>query len=122
LETANKTLLENNVRSVEQVQKLPFNVVVFSEDMIRRNRKLKDFLYTNLYRNYRVQRMAVKADRILSELFALYLDEPAILPKHVLLNVEEKEIKRVICDYIAGMTDRYAIDEYKKLFDPTILP
>ena len=116
LETANKTLLENNV------QKLPFNVVVFSEDMIRRNRKLKDFLYSNLYRNYRVQRMAVKADRILSELFALYLDEPAILPKHVLLNVEEKEIKRVICDYIAGMTDRYAIDEYKKLFDPTILP
>ena len=122
LETANKTLLENNVRSVEQVQKLPFNVVVFSEDMIRRNRKLKDFLYSYLYRNYRVQRMAVKADRILSELFALYLDEPAILPKHVLLNVEEKEIKRVICDYIAGMTDRYAIDEYKKLFDPTILP
>lgn len=122
LETANKTLLENNVRSVEQVQKLPFNVVVFSEDMIRRNRKLKDFLYSNLYRNYRVQRMAVKADRILSELFALYLDEPAILPKHVLLNVEDKEIKRVICDYIAGMTDRYAIDEYKKLFDPTILP
>jgi dGTPase len=122
LETANKTLLENNVRSVEQVQKLPFNVVVFSEDMIRRNRKLKDFLYSNLYRNYRVQRMAVKADRILSELFALYLDEPAILPKHVLLNVDDKEIKRVICDYIAGMTDRYAIDEYKKLFDPTILP
>ena len=66
--------------------------------------------------------MAVKADRILSELFALYLDEPAILPKHVLLNVDDKEIKRVICDYIAGMTDRYAIDEYKKLFDPTILP
>lgn len=122
LETANKTLLENNVRSVEQVQKLPFNVVVFSEDMIRRNRKLKDFLYSNLYRNYRVQRMAVKADRILSELFTLYLDEPAILPKHVLLNVDDKEIKRVICDYIAGMTDRYAIDEYKKLFDPTILP
>ena len=122
LETANKSLLENNVRSVEQVQKLPFNVVVFSEDMIRRNRKLKDFLYSNLYRNYRVQRMAVKADRILSELFALYLEEPAILPKHVLMNVEEKDIKRVICDYIAGMTDRYAIDEYKKLFDPTILP
>lgn len=122
LETANKTLFENNVRSVDQVQKLPFNVVVFSEDMIRRNRKLKDFLYSNLYRNYRVQRMSVKADRILSELFTLYLDEPTILPKHVLLKVDDKDIKRVICDYIAGMTDRYAIDEYKKLFDPTILP
>jgi len=122
LESAEKIIRDNSIRSVEQVQKMNFNVIVFSEEMTRKNRKLKDFLYSNLYRNYRVQRMSVKAERILSELFELYMKEPLILPKHVQLKQNDQQIERVICDYIAGMTDRYAIDEYNKLFDPTILP
>lgn len=122
LSTAEKLLRENAIHSVDQVQKLNFNLIVFSEEMSRRNRKLKDFLYANLYRNYRVQRMSVKADRILTELFTLYKDQPAILPKHVLEKTADSSLERTICDYIAGMTDRYAIDEYNKLFDPTILP
>jgi len=122
LETAEKIIRDNSIRSVEQVQKMNFNVIVFSEEMTRKNRKLKDFLYSNLYRNYRVQRMSVKAERILSELFELYKKEPLILPKHVQIKLNIQQIERVICDYIAGMTDRYAIDEYMKLFDPTILP
>ncbi|PKN87202.1 MAG: deoxyguanosinetriphosphate triphosphohydrolase [Chloroflexi bacterium HGW-Chloroflexi-8] len=122
LETAEKIIRDNSIRSVEQVQKMNFNVIVFSEEMTRKNRKLKDFLYSNLYRNYRVQRMSVKAERILTELFELYMKEPLILPKHVQIKINDQQIERVICDYIAGMTDRYAIDEYNKLFDPTILP
>lgn len=119
---ADKLLKENRVQSVEEVQKMAFNVIVFSEEMTRRNRKLKDFLYQNLYRHYRVQRMSVKADRLLTQLFNLFIDQPTILPHHIQDRLEDVSKERIICDYLAGMTDRYAIDEYNKLFDPAILP
>ncbi len=115
-------LRENNVRSVEDVQRLPFNVITFSEELTARNRQLKDFLYNNMYRNYRVVRMAVKAERLIGELFRAYCKEPTTLPGHVYKNIDKYGLERTVCDYIAGMTDRYAIEEYQKLFDPTTLP
>ncbi|MDO9087729.1 MAG: deoxyguanosinetriphosphate triphosphohydrolase [Anaerolineaceae bacterium] len=121
--TKTDALLKNySIRSVENVQKLAFNIVGFSEDMHRRNRTLKDFLFSNLYRHYRVQRMSFKADQILTKLFSTYIDEPTILPKHIQDRMQKSVPERVVCDYIAGMTDRFAVDEYQKLFDPTILP
>jgi dGTPase len=122
VETTDANLKRNNVQSVLELQKLPFNVVSFSEDLRRRNRELKDFLYKNLYRHYRVVRMAVKAERIISDLFKSYVAEPTILPFHVQSIIPQRGLERTICDYLAGMTDRYAIDEYQKLFDPTLLP
>lgn len=115
-------LMDSSVKSVEALQRLPYNVIGFSEDMHRRNRQLKDFLYANLYRHHRVVRMAVKAERIISELWHAYHDEPSMLPRHVHMLVEERGLERTICDYIAGMTDRYAIEEYNKLFDPETRP
>ncbi|MCI0519908.1 MAG: deoxyguanosinetriphosphate triphosphohydrolase [Chloroflexi bacterium] len=115
-------LLESGVKSVEELQALPYNVIGFSEDMHRRNRQLKDFLYANLYRHHRVMRMQVKAERILSDMFNAYRGEPAILPRHIFNHVEERGLERTICDYIAGMTDRFANDEYNKLFDPATKP
>jgi dGTPase len=115
-------LRESNVKSVEDLQRLPFNVIGFSEDMHRRNRQLKDFLYTKLYRHHRVVRMAVKAERIVNDLFASYKSEPAMLPQQVQNLVEERGLERTICDYIAGMTDRFAIEEHQKLLDPTTIP
>lgn len=115
-------LRESGVRSVDELQRLPYNVVGFSEDMRRRNRELKDFLFNNLYRHYRVMRMAVKAERILTALFNAYRSEPTILPKHVQELIPERGLERTVCDYIAGMTDRFAIEEHEKLFDPTRLP
>ena len=117
-----QALRRSGVRSPEQLQGLPYNVVGFSEDMYRRNRQLKDFLYTNLYRHYRVVRMAVKAEKIISDLFDAYKSEPSILPKHVQGLISERGLERTICDHIAGMTDRYAIEEHRKLFEPSILP
>ncbi len=117
--TTNQRLRESNVKSVEELQRLPYNVISFSEDMYRRNRQLKDFLFTNLYRHFRVVRMAVKSERIILELFNSYKDEPAMLPDHVQTYLPERGLERTICDYIAGMTDRFAIDEYHKLFDPS---
>ena len=64
--------------------------------------------------------MQVKAERIISDLFDAYRSEPLILPKHVQVNIDSQGLERTICDYIAGMTDRYAIEEHSKLFDPKI--
>lgn len=122
IETTDQRLRESMVRSVEELQRLPYNVISFSEDMHRRNRELKDFLYTNLYRHHRVMRMAVKSERILTELFHAYCETPAILPRHIQVNIEEHGLHRGICDYIAGMTDRFAIEEFEKLFDPQQKP
>ena len=80
---------------------------------------LKDYLMESLYRHYRVARMSIKAKRFIRELFEVYLNDPQQLPREQLDKITRGEDKkRVVCDYIAGMTDRYALDEYKKLFDP----
>ncbi len=122
IQSIDRMIRRSGIRNVEELQKLPYNVVGFSEDMHRRNRELKDFLFKNLYNHYRVVRMSVKADRILEDLFQAYAQEPAILPDQVQALIEKKGLEETICDYIAGMTDRFAIDEHQKLFDPTALP
>ncbi len=120
--TTAQRLRESGVQSVEELQRLPYNVVAFSETMTRRNRELKDFLYRNLYRHYRVVRMAVKAERIITDLFEAYTSEPATLPRHIHQWIEERGLYRAVCDYIAGMTDRFAIEEHQKLFNPLRRP
>ncbi len=122
LTTTTQRLRESSVGSVESLQKLDYNVAGFSEDMRRRNRELKDFLYTNLYRHPRVIRMQNKAERIISDIFQAYIDEPAMLPRHIQPTIEQAGLERAICDYIAGMTDRYAIQEHTKLFNPQARP
>ena len=122
VETTHSRLLESGVNSVAELQNLSYNVMSFSEDTYRRNRELKDFLYNKLYRHHRVVRMAVKAEQIINDLFVSYLAEPSILPDHIQRSAEEYGHERTICDYIAGMTDRFAIEEHKKLFDPVIKP
>jgi dGTPase len=115
-------LKESGAKSALDLQKLPYNVVGYSDDMRRRNRELKDFLFSKLYRHYRVVRMAVKAERIISELFEAYCDEPTILPNHVQKHIAQRGLERTICDHIAGMTDRYAVEEHQRLFDPFLKP
>ncbi len=113
----NLRIRESNVRSVEELQSLPYPVIGFSEDLHRRNRQLKDFLFTKLYRHYRVVRMAVKAERVLTDLFNAYTSEPSILPQHIQEQINEFGLQRTVCDYLAGMTDRFAIEEHQKIFD-----
>ncbi len=120
--TTGQRLRESGVKSVENLQRLDHNIASFSEDMHHRNRKLKDFLYANLYRHYRVIRMQDKAERLISYLFQAYQREPAMLPRHIEKRIDKIGLERTICDYIAGMTDRYAIQEHSKLFDPTVRP
>ncbi len=115
-------LKENAVQSSLEIQKLQHNVIGFSDDMLRRNRELKDFLFKKLYRHYRVVRMQVKAEKILEDLFNAYRMEAATLPDHIQSQIEGRGLERTICDYIAGMTDRYAIDEHQKLLNPQVKP
>ncbi|MFM8323169.1 MAG: deoxyguanosinetriphosphate triphosphohydrolase [Chloroflexota bacterium] len=122
INTTHARLRDSNVKSVEELQRLPYNVIGFSEDLHRRNRQMKDFLYSKLYRHYRVVRMQVKAETVLKDLFNAYRSEPTILPGHIQEQIPEVGLERKICDYIAGMTDRFAIEEHQKLFDPLIKP
>jgi dGTPase len=115
-------LKDSGAQSPLEIQKLSYNVIGFSEEMNRRNRELKDFLYNKMYRHYRVVRMQVKAERIVEELFNAYRDEPSTLPRQFQAFLEQRGLERTICDYIAGMTDRYAIEEHQKLFNPLEKP
>jgi dGTPase len=122
LEAADMRLKESRAKSALEIQKLAFNVIGFNEDLQRHNRELKDFLYAKLYRNYRVMRMQVKAERTIIDLFNSYRAEPLILPDHVQAWIPSRGLERTICDYIAGMTDRFAIDEHERLYDPYLKP
>lgn len=115
-------LKESGVKSALDIQRLTYNIIGYREDMQRRNRELKDFLFTKLYRHYRVVRMQVKAEHIVADLFTAYLAEPLILPDHVQQWIPGRGLERTICDYIAGMTDRYAIEEHARLHDPYLKP
>ena len=111
------------VRSVDDLQRLPHNVIGWGDTLGPENRQLKRFLFDNMYRHYRVVRMQVKAESILSALFGAYMSEPAQLPPEIRQRADDLgDPARAVCDYIAGMTDRYALDEHSKLFDPYTLP
>ncbi len=115
-------LKESAVKSPLDIQKLKTNVIGYSEEMQRRNRELKDFLYAKMYKHSRVVRMAVKAERVITYLFNAYKAEPSILPENVQAFIDKRGLERTICDYIAGMTDRFAIEEHEKLFNPLEKP
>jgi dGTPase len=118
VEQTRMNLTDAGIFSLDDVREQAVNLVKFSSDTARRNRDLKAFLYKNLYRHYKVERMRIKAERFLTMLFENYLQNPTLLPTSYQAKYEQYGRERVVSDYIAGMTDRYALDEYKRLFDP----
>ena len=122
IHATDQRLKESKATSALDLQKLKHNVIGYSEEMQSRNRELKDFLYKNLYRHYRVSRMQMKAERLITEIFNAYRAEPLMLPDTTQVDIEKRGLERTICDYIAGMTDRYTIEEYQKLFNPLEKP
>lgn len=113
-----KRIGKANITSHRQVATLPFPLVSFSSLMEEKNKQLKDFLAKNLYRHWRVIRMAKKAHRVINELFHSYFTEPDQLPPEIRKRANGESLCRIVCDYIAGMTDRFALDEHNKLFHP----
>jgi dGTPase len=108
------------VQTLADLRSLPHNVAGYSPLMQDLNKELKAYLLGNFYRHYRVMRMAAKARRLITDLFTVYTLDEFQLPAEVQQRVRHHQgsLHRVVCDYIAGMTDRYAIQEHKRLFDP----
>ncbi len=111
-------IAKHDLPSPEALQRLPYNVVIHSDEFNAINHELKMFLYEQLYRHHRVVRMAVKAERFITQMFETYTAEPAQLPQTVQKAAEVRSLQRAVTDYIAGMTDRYALEEWQRLFDP----
>ena len=106
--------------SADEVRRLDRPLVAFSEAMQANDRALKAFLFERMYRHYRVNRMTSKARRVVQDLFRLLLAEPQILPtewQRLAGAPGTPESARVVADYIAGMTDRFAMDEHRRFFD-----
>ena len=89
--------------------------------MARQLAELKSYLYTNFYFHHRLIRMTRKAHQVLERIYNAYLETPDMLPPTVQQQVAELGLERALTDYLAGMTDRYANEEYRRLFDPTAL-
>jgi len=117
LEETARRVTEGGIEGLDAVRAAP-RVVSYSEDMAGQVKELKGFLMKNLYRHQRVVRMGNKAGRIVRDLFRSFVSEPLQLPPQFQERVADDGIHRVACDYIAGMTDRFALEEHRKLFDP----
>ena len=118
LEHTGKNLTENQIDSPEKAQTYSENLVGYSPEFKTKVRQLKKFLLDSMYRHYRLIRMQTKAERFVTELFQAYAQEPNMLPTDTKKKLDEAPLHRVITDYVAGMTDRYALDEWEKLYDP----
>ena len=127
VETSAARLADAAPADIEAVRNQGEPLISFSESMREKNLELKRFLRARLYRHYRVHRMTSKAARTLTALFDTFIDDPRLLPDDALRHVQELEAAggdsgraRAVADYIAGMTDRYAIAEYDRVFNPAI--
>jgi dGTPase len=120
LEETLRNVAAGKVASAEDVRLQDRPLVAFSRDMAEDLGRLRLFLHERMYRHFRVNRTRSQARRILAELFRLFVDEPGVLPTEWFERVQDRddaERARVVCDYIAGMTDRFAIEEHRKLFN-----
>jgi dGTPase len=113
-----RNIAEHGIETVADVRKFGKELVSYSHSIQKESDLLKEFLRASLYRHWRVERMRIKAERFITELFMAYVETPTLVPEGYRRRLDEEPVPRMVCDYIAGMTDRFALDEYKKLFDP----
>lgn len=124
LDESKKRLREIAPNSTDDIRKAGMPVVAFSEAMHSKVEDLRAFLYARMYRHYSLQRIWVKVEKIIPDLFTAFMNKHTLMPDHWQKRVEkaggltnDKARARIICDYVAGMTDRYAIREHERIFD-----
>jgi dGTPase len=113
-------IAESGVKTVEDVRALGRPLIAFSDEMSTQNRELKAFLMARMYRHYKVNRMSSKAKRVVAELFHFFLTEPECLPTAWRALTDKPSTTKTalaVADFIAGMTDRFALDEHRRIFD-----
>lgn len=122
LETTKARIKQNRISSPEHVRQLGQTLVTFSTEMEVVNRSIKSFLFKNMYRHYKVNRMSSKARRVVQDLFSFFIAEPNCLPGVWYAQTDGAGSQRtaeLIADFIAGMTDRFALEEHARIFDPS---
>jgi dGTPase len=118
LEATRANIAGQGIKTVKDLESNDNRVVDFSSRMNKKRGPLRHVLMEKLYKNHRVVSMSMKAARFLKSLFEVYCENTKQLSPQVQERIEERGKHRAICDYIAGMTDRYALDQYKKIFEP----
>ncbi|MFT4578659.1 MAG: dGTPase [Nitrospinales bacterium] len=111
-----KNIEDHKVNSVDEVRRAPIRMATFGKEVAEKNKELKKFLHKNMYSHRKVLRMEFKAGLTLDGIFAAYTKMPGLLPEAVLKNEAHGTLERRICDYVSGMTDRYALNEHKNLY------
>ncbi|WP_026986399.1 deoxyguanosinetriphosphate triphosphohydrolase [Fodinicurvata fenggangensis] len=124
LQETNRHLEESSPGSADAVRAQSGPLVAFSDEMRMDIETLRSFLFQRMYRHYQVNRITSKARRVLKQLFQVYLDEPNCLPhdwqSKLDMSGSEDQRARIVADYVAGMTDRYALESHETLFNPYI--
>jgi dGTPase len=118
LDHTRERLRSQRIATVEDVRQAPEILVAPGQEVCELKTQLEAFLHARVYRNYRVLRMAAKGQRILGALFDEFRRSPELLPERYARRATGDHLERTVCDYVAGMTDRYAQDEYLRLFQP----
>jgi len=125
IDTSRENIANAKLNSISDVRNQKHAIMSFSTEMNDKKLELKQFLRKNLYQHYRVHRMTKKAANVIDSLFEAFLEDPNILPTEAIQHCNilkerngDKGLARGIADYIAGMTDRYAIIEYERIFNP----
>ena len=113
----------DNIRSVKpqssaDVQQHPLPLVTHSDEQRRENSALKTFLFNNMYRHYRIVRMQARAEHVLQALYDSYMKEPLQLPEEYRAKLDQELRERVVADYLASLTDRSALQQYRQFFEP----
>ena len=120
IETTIANVHDAGVRTLDDVRGAGRLLAGLSPKVQVQNRGLKEYLRIHLYQHHRIERMKDKARRVLQALFERYLENPMLLPDDPRARIASEGAHRAIADYIAGMTDRFATEEYQRLFDPTV--
>lgn len=119
IQESTRQLKAGRIQNIEDVRKRGRRLIGFSDEIKKQRLPLREFLKKELYSHYRVKRMSDKARRFIEQIFKAYITNTAMLPDEYQKKITKKQdAYEVVCDYIAGMTDRFALDEHKKLFNP----
>ncbi len=119
--TSRRLLAESGAESADEIRRLGHPVVRFSDGLFADLKVIRGFFFDNMYRHWRVRRMRRKSAEVVAELFRLFMADPRMLPddwRRAAVAGDETHCARVISDYIAGMTDRFALEEHRKITDP----
>ena len=119
--TSAKSIVDVGVQSADDVRKQPAPLIRYSDELLEANRALRKFLYQNVYYHPRVAEVNRRACEMLRKVFESYIVDPSRLGEAAAKRIETQGLHRTVCDYIAGMTDRYLMDEYARLTDTDAL-